>query len=366
MNTNTIAFICPISKPNTEIRRRSDDIMDNILYPIAKSIDYSVVRADFLTGEVIIEDIINMIMEADIVVADLTGFNPNVFYELGVRKAIKGKCICIIKDENLDDLPFDIRHLRAISYEFNSAKSVEVFKQKMEFKIKDLVKKNYSPLITLSPNEIVTLFNATVVKNSVCGKKEHYALANNIVNRKCKRIFLMQRSSSLILGAEQDWDEEKEFIDILTTAINNCSNFFHIVSTEGIKAHIKRKASEFPEFSNYAERLKNCNGKVAIKTSGKNKTKNFFLRNLPKDDSDSYFKLDRQARIMSIEYEDGQVETVIVQNLGADQTCFVIRGDYMKEYFRKCKEYYSTCEPLMWSEVETLYEEYTNIEKSKM
>lgn len=197
-------------------------------------------------------------------------------------------------------------------------------------------------------------------------KKEHYLLANNMINRKCKRIFLMQRSSSLILGAEQDWDEEKEFIDILTNAINNCSNFYHIVSTEGIRAHINRKASEFPEFPNYIERLKNHNGKVAINTSGKNKNKNFVLRNLPQDDSDTYFKLDRQARIMSIEYEDNQVETVIVQNLGSDQTCFLIRGDYMKEYFRKCIEYYATCDALKWSEVQLLCDEYIKIEQSKL
>lgn len=362
---NTIAFICPINKKNTETRKRSDDIMNRVLNPIATEIGYSVIRADFLDGEVIIDDIIKMIMEADIVVADLTEFNPNVFYELGVRKAIKGKCICIIKNENLDKLPFDIAHLRAIPYEFNSIESVDEFRKDVHDKIIRMTKLPYNPQVHLTATELSDLFNVTVVKESVCGKKDHYLLANNVVNRRCKQIFLMQRSSSIVLGAEQFWDEEKEFIEILMDAINDCDKFYHIISTEGIKAHIKRKSSFFPEFKDYNKRIFNHSGKAAVKCGGKNKNKVFILKNLPEDDSDTYFKLDRQARIMSVEYEDGQVETVIVQNLGTDQTCFLIRGNYMKDYFTKCKNYYAECTPVTWKQIEELYHQYEDIEKNK-
>ena len=132
MNTNTISFICPISKPNTEIRKRSDEIMTRILNPIALEVGYSVIRADLLTGDIILDDIIRMIMEADIVVADLTGFNPNVMYELGIRQAIKGKTICIIKDENLGSLPFDIMQLRTIPYKFDSIAGVDDFRKQLK------------------------------------------------------------------------------------------------------------------------------------------------------------------------------------------------------------------------------------------
>lgn len=362
---NTIAFICPISKKDSATRKRSDDIMKSVLNPIALEIGYSVIRADLLDGEVIIDDIIKMIMEADIVVADLTEFNPNVFYELGVRKAVKGKCICIVKDENLDKLPFDIAHLRAIPYEFDLAGSVDEFRKTVHDKIIGMTKSPFNPLVHLSATELSDLFGVTVVKESVCGKKDHYLLANSVVNRRCKQIFLMQRSSSIVLGAEQFWDEEKEFIEILRGAINECDKFYHIISTEGIKAHIGRKSSFFPEFKDYDKRVFNHSGKAAVKCGGRNKNKVFILKNLPEDDSDSYFKLDRQARIMSVEYDDGQVETVIVQNLGTDQTCFLIRGNYMKEYFTKCKNYYAECAPVTWKQIEDLYVQYEEIEKSK-
>lgn len=365
MNTNTIAFICPISKPHTEIRKQADEIMNRILNPIALEVGYSVIRADLLTGEIILDDIIKMIMEADIVIADLTNFNPNVMYELGIRQAIKGKSICIIKDENLDNLPFDIVQLRTIPYKFDSISGVEDFKYQLENRIKSSIKSNFSPQVKLTQNDLVDLFGATVVINSVCGKKDHYLLANQMINRKCKRIFLMQRSSSLVLGAEQSWDEEKDFINILTSAIDSCDNFYHIISTDGIRAHINRKSSYFPEFKDYKKRLLNENGKASIKCNGANKGKIFILKNLPEDDSDQFFKLDRQARIMSIEYEDGQVETVIVQNLGSDQTCFHIRGNLMKDYFNKCVDYYISCIPVKWKQIETLYNEYKEIDKEE-
>lgn len=363
MNTNTIAFICPISKPGTEIRKRSDEIMNLVLNPIALQVGYSVIRADLLTGDIILDDILKMIMDADIVVADLTGFNANVMYELGIRKAVKGKCICIIKDENLSNLPFDIVQLRTIPYKFDSISGVEDFKKLLKDRILFSIKSEYKPQIKLTANDLVDIFGATVVINSVCGKKDHYLLANQMINRKCKRIFLMQRSSSLVLGAEQSWDQEKEFIDILMAAIGSCDKFYHIISTEGIRAHIKRKASYFPEFKDYKNRLSKKNGNVLIKCNGINKNKDFLLKNLPDDDSDEFFKLDRQARIISIEYEDNQVETVIVQNLGSDQTCFHIRGNLMKDFFKKCVDYYLSCDPVKWKQIEQLYNEYVELDK---
>ena len=254
--------------------------------------------------------------------------------------------------------------LRTIAYDFNNPFGVDDFRKELQDRIKTSISSIYTPQVKLTKNDLVELFGATVVINSVCGVKDHYNLANTMLNRKCKRIFLMQRSSSLVLGAEQSWDKEKDFIDIIMSAINSCEGFFHIISTEGIRAHIYRKSSFFPEFKDYRKRLVNKDGKVAIKSDGINQSKTFILKNLPEDDSDEYFKLDRQARVMSIEYEDEQVETVIVQNLGSDQTCFHIRGNLMKEYFNKCIGYYTTCIPVKWKQIEELYNEYIEIDKN--
>ncbi|MDT9490432.1 nucleoside 2-deoxyribosyltransferase [Streptococcus mutans] len=62
----------------------------------------------------IIKDIVQGINSADIVIADLTGLNPNVFYELGLAHAMNKKVIIITQD--LSELPFDIKSYRANEY----------------------------------------------------------------------------------------------------------------------------------------------------------------------------------------------------------------------------------------------------------
>jgi len=64
-------------------------------------------------GEIITHIIENLVL-SEIAIADLTGKNPNVFYELGVRHAVNDNTILIAQSE--DDVPFDLRGLRFITY----------------------------------------------------------------------------------------------------------------------------------------------------------------------------------------------------------------------------------------------------------
>ena len=63
----------------------------------------------------ILADIIPPIYNADIVLADLTGLNPNVMYELGIAHSFNKKTIMITRDK-LSNLPFDLKQYRAKDY----------------------------------------------------------------------------------------------------------------------------------------------------------------------------------------------------------------------------------------------------------
>ena len=63
----------------------------------------------------IIEDIWDSICSARVIVADVTGRNPNVFYELGVCHTLGKECIILTQADA--DVPFDIRHRRYLRYE---------------------------------------------------------------------------------------------------------------------------------------------------------------------------------------------------------------------------------------------------------
>ena len=83
------------------------------------SIGFSHVRADDIwEHHTIIQDIVNIIARAKVVICDCSGKNPNVFYEAGIAHAIGKEVILITQSEN--DIPFDLRHLRYIHYLPNS------------------------------------------------------------------------------------------------------------------------------------------------------------------------------------------------------------------------------------------------------
>ena len=64
------------------------------------------------------EDIWIGINEAKVVIAEITGKNPNVFYELGIAHTL-GKDVILIT-QNMKDIPFDLNRYRIIEYEDNS------------------------------------------------------------------------------------------------------------------------------------------------------------------------------------------------------------------------------------------------------
>lgn len=73
------------------------------------------VRADDIwEHHTIIQDIVNIIARAKLVICDCSGKNPNVFYEAGVAHAIGKEVILLTQSEH--DIPFDLRHIRYIKY----------------------------------------------------------------------------------------------------------------------------------------------------------------------------------------------------------------------------------------------------------
>lgn len=120
-------LICPIGEAGSEIRRISDIVLKYIVTPACQEFDYDVIRSDTeFTVNSINEDIFNHLDNDELAIADLTGLNPNVFYEAGYRKS-KGLPLIHIAREGTA-LPFDIKTIRTYFYDIdidkvNSAKN---------------------------------------------------------------------------------------------------------------------------------------------------------------------------------------------------------------------------------------------------
>jgi nucleoside 2-deoxyribosyltransferase len=97
-----------------------EEIYERILRPVVSGepILMRCVRGDeIFSNKPIMGDVWEWIQKAEIIIADLTGKNPNVMYELGLAHALWKKVILIA--QSVDDLPFDLRHLRTIVYKHN-------------------------------------------------------------------------------------------------------------------------------------------------------------------------------------------------------------------------------------------------------
>ena len=108
-----------------------DKVERELIKPAMKQLNLS----GGTTGEVfeagdIREDMFSELLIADIVIADISIYNANVFYELGIRHALRDKRTVLIKCSGFDETPFDIIAYRYISYdEDKPAESLENLKR---------------------------------------------------------------------------------------------------------------------------------------------------------------------------------------------------------------------------------------------
>jgi len=135
--------ISPIGKEGTEIRQRSDLLLLHIVKPVLEKNGYDVIRADNLSQPgIITNQIIDELIEADLVIADLTSHNPNVFYELAVRHAMEKPIIHMI--EWGQDLPFDIANFRTIFYGIR-VDQAEKAKFDLESQVSSIINRSFVP-----------------------------------------------------------------------------------------------------------------------------------------------------------------------------------------------------------------------------
>jgi len=93
-----------------------------ILRDILKRNGFQAIRPDDLYDRDVIEGIWKAINEAEIIIADCTGSNLNVFYELGIAQTI-GKGVVLIS-QNIKDIPFDLQTQRVIVYKIENPQEV--------------------------------------------------------------------------------------------------------------------------------------------------------------------------------------------------------------------------------------------------
>lgn len=92
---------------------------ERVIRPAIEESGLECVRGDEIyTEQAIVQDIWKSIRNARVIVAELSGRNPNVMYETGLAHAIGKPIIMLTRDQQ--DVPFDLRSLRYIYYDPNN------------------------------------------------------------------------------------------------------------------------------------------------------------------------------------------------------------------------------------------------------
>ena len=107
--------IAPIGDEGSPTRTRSDRVLRHIVRPAALRFNYRPVRADEIAEPgIITSQVIQRVVDSPLVIADLSEHNPNVFYELALRHAVRKPYVQII--QNGETIPFDVATARTVFF----------------------------------------------------------------------------------------------------------------------------------------------------------------------------------------------------------------------------------------------------------
>lgn len=102
--------------PDTNRSIDLDETYKKIIRPAVESSNYNCIRADeILDSGIIDRSMYALLYTAELVIADISTYNPNAIYELGTRHVLKPFSTIIIKEDE-SKIPFDINHNRTLNY----------------------------------------------------------------------------------------------------------------------------------------------------------------------------------------------------------------------------------------------------------
>ncbi len=147
----------------------------NMIKPAVEAAGLSCIRADEIVHSGVIDvPMYDQLLNADVVVADLSTSNKNAIYELGVRHALRPYTTIIICEDGFKVFPFDINHITIRQYhhlgEDIGFDEVMRFREQLTKAVKEIAEKNspdkdspvYTFLPALMPPEIEAISVAAV------------------------------------------------------------------------------------------------------------------------------------------------------------------------------------------------------------
>lgn len=128
--------VSPIGDAGSDVRKNADQLYQHIIKPVCESCGFSAQRVDeFNTSGSITQEILDALNDYELVIADLTGHNPNVFFEIGYRTKSQKPIIHLKRKDEI--IPFDVSAIRTFEYDLTDLDMVTATKERLEQVIKN-------------------------------------------------------------------------------------------------------------------------------------------------------------------------------------------------------------------------------------
>jgi tetratricopeptide (TPR) repeat protein len=220
-----------------------DSVYKNLIFPAIEEAGLQPIRADEeQVGGLIHKPMFERLILCEYAVVDLTTANPNVFYELGVRHAIRPYSTVLLFAEGTKQLPFDIAPLRAIPYKLDSYSGKS--DQQINVKTKEILKKRLieaqnsntdSPIFQLVEGfpdiqhiktdvfrdrvnyseELKKQLAKIRRENDIVELRNFILSLKNIKNQEAGVIVDIFLSYRALAKTKEDWEEMSEFVTLM-------------------------------------------------------------------------------------------------------------------------------------------------------
>src|SRR5271165_6168300 len=136
----------PIGDEGSDFRVHADWLLKGIIQPVLDGYpEFQVKRADQDTRPGLIDvHMINDILDAELVIADLSYLNPNAFYEIGLRHMAE-KPIIHMHLVTTERIPFDVSLYRTVEFALARFPDIEKAKEDLRNQVEAVLAPDYQP-----------------------------------------------------------------------------------------------------------------------------------------------------------------------------------------------------------------------------
>lgn len=239
--------------PETNRTIDLDETYKKIIRPAVQSCNYTCVRADEILDTGIIDrSMYALLYKAELVIADISTFNPNAIYELGTRHALKPYSTIIIREDE-NKIPFDINHNRTLSYNHLGNEISNTEAQKSIRELKNLIVSITdnptidSPLYTFIPN----------ITQPIVSEEDLNEIIGELKGRENNIFALTEKAKSYI--------QENKFVEAAETwkkLSTKAENEIYYIQQEALCTYKSKSPSEIQALTNALQII----GKISEQT----------------------------------------------------------------------------------------------------